>query len=442
MQIRLLNHASVLIEVGSVRLLTDPWFFGTCFDGGWGLRWDAPAAIDQAARATHLWVSHFHEDHFHIPTLKAVLERNPGIVALGNRSWNFQLDAALRRLGFENVVALDERRPTTLAPGVVVERYPATGIDNMLLVRGPGADGRPRTILNYNDCVVPASTRRWLARRFGPIDVFLCNFNHAGKLLRHPLPPVATVHQGLLANFESIFPPFRPRAVLPFASHHIYRAPENAPQNASLLEVERLAEVDRRVVPLRVGETACFAGEARAPRIERHDAGVREAEADLIVRAPGTTRAQLQEAAARFAARIRRAYGPLAAGVPSLVVRVSETGEVVELDPRRGLRPADGNATPDLEAHGSALVRWWSRPYGTDTFCVGAHFGFASKAGVVTFRRLIIAALLAENRLDARSTLEMLTSLQGQRFLWNRREEIAGVLLSRQVGAEYQQPEP
>ena len=107
--ISLLNHASLLIEAGDIKLLTDPWYSGTAFEAGWGLRYDNPAALDRAATATHLWISHFHDDHLHTPTLRQLAERNPNIVFLANQSYNFDMTGAGRKLGFKSVVAFPER---------------------------------------------------------------------------------------------------------------------------------------------------------------------------------------------------------------------------------------------------------------------------------------------------------------------------------------------
>jgi hypothetical protein len=49
----------------------------------------------------------------------------------------------------------------------------------------------------------------------------------------------------------------------------------------------------------------------------------------------------------------------------------------------------------------------------------------------------IALGLLAENRIDAVRILKMLLSRGGWTFLLNRREEILGVLLSRQPYADY-----
>ncbi|MDX2047642.1 MAG: MBL fold metallo-hydrolase, partial [Chitinophagaceae bacterium] len=115
MQIDFLNHASVIISHKETRLLIDPWFWGTCFDGGWGLRFDNPEAIHKAGNCTHLWVSHPHQDHLHKPTLQKILELNPGIQFIGNNSYNFQLDKTAQSLGFKNVTPLYERKTIKLS---------------------------------------------------------------------------------------------------------------------------------------------------------------------------------------------------------------------------------------------------------------------------------------------------------------------------------------
>ena len=37
LEISLISHASILIKVDDIQILTDPWFFGTAFNDGWEL---------------------------------------------------------------------------------------------------------------------------------------------------------------------------------------------------------------------------------------------------------------------------------------------------------------------------------------------------------------------------------------------------------------------
>ena len=66
-------------------LLSDPWFDGTCFDGGWGLRFRYSDALSRARMATHVWISHPHSDHLHVPTLRQVARAMPHVPFLAAR---------------------------------------------------------------------------------------------------------------------------------------------------------------------------------------------------------------------------------------------------------------------------------------------------------------------------------------------------------------------
>jgi hypothetical protein len=426
--ITLLNHASVLIEVGDIALLTDPWYFGYAFEDGWGLRYANDDALAKAAAATHLWISHFHQDHFHVPTLRALAEVNPDVVFLANRSHNFDIGGRARSLGFTNIVPFDERRTMHLRGAVSVTRYPTTGIDNMLLLRGGGL-----SLLNFNDCVIPPLSRRLLARKLGPIDIFMCNFNHAGKLLHQRKTDDARVKASLIANFDRNYAPFRPRYVVPFASHHYYRAPESAAQNSSMLTVGELAETGKHIVPLHVGQRAAF-GPGGGYRLSAGDASAGGSLTE-IGRPGGVPFEELLAAARTYATKIRSGFGPATSLLPVLNVRFYDLGRTMALRLGR-VTEAPAGAAPDIECHSSVARDWFTKPYGTDSTAVGAHFRILSRRKT----RLVLhlaAGLLVENRLDPKSLLSMLASRSGAAFLWNRREEILGILLSRKVYADY-----
>ena len=176
-RIHYLNHASLLVEVGQVRILFDPWLEGTAFSGGWGLRYDNPEAFDLGATATHLWISHWHSDHLHAPSLAKLAERNPDMVVLANVSANFSMIDRMESFDFRDVRPLGEREPFDLDDETTCCRYPTAGIDNMLHIRSGSW-----ALLNYNDCNLPAKAIRSLRRHIGPLDILFTNYNHAGKL--------------------------------------------------------------------------------------------------------------------------------------------------------------------------------------------------------------------------------------------------------------------
>ena len=36
--VKLISHASILVEVNGIVIITDPWFFGAAFNDGWSTR--------------------------------------------------------------------------------------------------------------------------------------------------------------------------------------------------------------------------------------------------------------------------------------------------------------------------------------------------------------------------------------------------------------------
>jgi hypothetical protein len=307
-------------------------------------------------------------------------------------------------------------------------RYPTTGIDNMLLLKGPDW-----TVLNFNDCVISNFAARRLARKIGKVDIFLSNFNHAGKLLRKERIDDAKVKAILVDNFRKTQAPFAPRHVVPFASHHYYRAPESAGQNGAMLTVAELCACNANVVPVEIGTTATFRCDDRS-MIVTGQAETAPNPIEQVVRPASIALDGLRLAAAQHVRKIRSGFGVLARAVPPLNIHISDLDQTVTLRAWHGLEPT-GEA-PDIACHSTALHSWLSKTYGTDSFAVGAHFAIRSKRK----GRLILAiatGLLAENKLDPGSLLKMLVSRSGLRFLLNRREEILGILLSRKVYADY-----
>jgi L-ascorbate metabolism protein UlaG (beta-lactamase superfamily) len=436
LSLSLLNHASILIRHScGISLLTDPWFSGYAFEQGWGLRFQNELAAELARTATHLWISHFHEDHMHMPTLKALHAVNPGIVVLANASFNFKIAAVARRIGFQNIIELGERRPIQLAGGFSVVRYPVTGIDNMLLIDAGG-----HRILNYNDCNLSAFAQKQLADKFGKVDILLSNFNHAGKLLHARKVSQTSIKKKLIENFRSNFEHFSPRVIIPFASHHYYRAPESASQNATMLEPADLRQLDARIVDLNVGDTIHYDAITDSHRVERGQCTANTL--DVIERDQHRNVEELLDAGTTYANKLRSGHGALTRLLPGLGIDIVDLGKRAWFRPATGLTilPADSRRVANISCHSAVLYNWFTKPYGTDAFAVGAHFGMQSSSKG-PLMALIAAGLLVENKLDVKSLLRGLFTMEGRQFLYNRREEILGILVSGKIFADYHKEE-
>lgn len=423
MRIEYLNHASVIIKSGEQSLLCDPWFSGTAFGGGWGLQYDNPEALQKASSCTHLWISHFHPDHLHMPTLKQLAALAPEIKALANDSANFRISEALQNAGFKNIVPLYERRTLPLTSNVKVTRYPTAGIDNMLLIETP--EGR---ILNYNDCHLPIGALKMLMGKIGKVDILLSNFNHAIKFLDNPRKSDDEIRGQLKTNYKKVLDAINPGWAIPFASAHYYRTRDTQWQNQSLLQSEDLVELDARVLPVRIGSEITFDDKLQ-PAFSPPSAKISLNTQDINLETESVPFDTVVNAAAEFGKRLKQSLLGLTFWIPELRIRVEEYGRVIRFDVNKQVFAEVDREIEDahIEAHSSALRQWFTKPYGADSFFIGGHFTVLGES-TSPIKRVLLACSLMEKRLSPRSLAHYLLRPAGIKFLLNRREEIVVTL--------------
>ena len=425
LEVRLLNHASVQIRWGDHALVTDPWYVGECFARGWQLRTDNPNAYDDAAASTHLWISHFHADHFHRPTLRGLARRAPDLTVLTNPCPHFDDVAALTNLGFHRFHPVPTRQRTQIASDFELIRFPVSGIDNTLLLRAG-----PWTILNYNDCNLPRSALQRLLRHIGPVDVLLVNFNHAGRLLGEESDE--EIREGLIRGFAAKRKLVGARWVVPFASFHGYRSKYSFEQNGSMIEPEEL-ENPGDVVPLHPGDSVRF-GEGTSPDVSR--GGLSSEPAVELHYGPSRDAEELLGAVRRLGHRVRRAFLGVSRWIPPLDLWIEDLDRMLCMDVRRGSRWTDaGRDAAHIETHSQAVWNWATADYGSISFQVGAHYRCLTSERRA-LERTLLACGLADNCLDPRSLLHDLGRGVAIPFLWHRREEIGAVLGQRRFGIE------
>ena len=115
MKIKVVSHACVYLDFGEVKLLCDPWLFGTCFNNGWSLklRDDKSEVLSQEEiqKITHIWISHEHPDHFHFPSLKFLISKinKPELVqVITKNDYRTREDVVkvISNIGFSNIFGI------------------------------------------------------------------------------------------------------------------------------------------------------------------------------------------------------------------------------------------------------------------------------------------------------------------------------------------------
>lgn len=156
MQIEYVTHASLSIRSRGITVLTDPFYFFDEIASAF-LRHFPPRQLDADSfgRLDYVYSSHIHIDHSHPETLE-VLKSKIGTVLLP--AGRPGLERRYRDLGFDDIILLENGKPTPLRDGVEVTSYWSDPVDSALVVRMDGV-----TVLHQNDCVLNAETLRLMA---------------------------------------------------------------------------------------------------------------------------------------------------------------------------------------------------------------------------------------------------------------------------------------
>jgi UDP-MurNAc hydroxylase len=179
MRVTMVTHASVIVEAGDVVMWTDPWLMGRAFNESWAL-WPEPPLEQVEAwlpRITHLFVSHEHPDHFHIPTLRWLpADFKKRVPVLFQRLHTDKMPDAFRRFGFKDVRTFRHRELAEISPGVRFYMFQEAPLDASCALIDP--DGR--VMLNLNDCEPSRVDRQWIRKDLGGhVDVLLNQFSIA-----------------------------------------------------------------------------------------------------------------------------------------------------------------------------------------------------------------------------------------------------------------------
>jgi len=176
MKIKFISTASVIITAEDCCIWTDPWTLGKAFNNSWVLFPEIPFDQNDYDRITHVWVSHEHPDHFHIPTLKSLpKDFKERVTLLFQQNHSDKMPNAFRMLGFKNIQLIENRKITSISEKTNIQVVQVGSMDSTLAV----IDG-DHTILNVNDCEVSKKDCKNFLKDLGKIDLALNQFSVAG----------------------------------------------------------------------------------------------------------------------------------------------------------------------------------------------------------------------------------------------------------------------
>ena len=178
MFLQLINHASLVCSNGKKNLLTDPWYNGAVFDGGWKLLIENNKTKIKSLlkNIDFIWYSHEHPDHFSINFLnsfeKEIKERN--IFFLFQKTKDQRVVDFLYKKNF-NIIELNNNEKFQIDLNFDIKIQKVDFYDSALLVNINGIN-----IFNLNDCPLRTESEIKLFRKnYGTCDFLLTQFSYA-----------------------------------------------------------------------------------------------------------------------------------------------------------------------------------------------------------------------------------------------------------------------
>lgn len=227
--VKLLSHASILIETKGIKVLTDPWFFGTAFNDGWELSPLPDKAYVESliSDVDYIWISHEHPDHFHFPTLKWIISVVKKDVKIFFQDTNSEkVIDALTKIGFKNIEKMPHMKKIQVAPGLELACYAHRHLDSALAV----FVNSNFWLLNINDTELNETDTSIIQGNWGSPCVIYNQFSYAGS--DGIVDALALIAADVLNKMIDHHKQLNAQLTVPFASYVRFARRDNAYMNA------------------------------------------------------------------------------------------------------------------------------------------------------------------------------------------------------------------
>jgi len=177
-EITFVNHASVIFSYKKIRLITDPWIFGSAFNNSWELISESKMCIEDFKEISHIWFSHEHPDHFNLTVLNSIpKEIREEITVLFQDTLDHRVAKKCRQLGF-SVIEMKHNKFYKLDDDFQIKCRPYLLYDSLLYLEIGN-----KKILNLNDCGIDSIRQaQYIQKITGNVDLLLTQFGYAAHI--------------------------------------------------------------------------------------------------------------------------------------------------------------------------------------------------------------------------------------------------------------------
>ena len=234
-----INHASYIVETNMSLLLVDPWVEGGAFDNGWSLldqsisNSELVDFISATKKKKYIWLSHEHSDHFSVPFLRKLREKEGDkITFIFQKTLDGRVANFIRKIGFKVIESNDTLEIIDSEMSIVT--FPYEGGDSYCLTKLKNF-----SILNINDCVLSDeksinSVLHNYKKYTDNIDLLLTQFGYAnwvGNKDESNLREISAREK--LDRISLQVKKFCPKSLIPFASFVYFSHKDNFHTNDS-----------------------------------------------------------------------------------------------------------------------------------------------------------------------------------------------------------------
>ena len=234
LNLRWVNHASLVLSDENVRLMSDPWLEGLAFNDGWKLLSPTMFGYDEFKDITHIWFSHEHPDHFAPLVIKKIpLEYRQKITVLYQCTIDNKVAEFCKKQGFKAIIQIYPNDKIKLSEGFTVScQKVKNDTDSWMLIEAHG-----KRLLNLNDCHFHREAKRIekVKKIVGNIDILFNQFSYARWVGNHDQVELHKLKaKEQLEEMKLQIQILNPSYVVPFASFVWFCHEENYFMNASV----------------------------------------------------------------------------------------------------------------------------------------------------------------------------------------------------------------
>ena len=221
-KLTILGHACLYVEFEYVKLLIDPWLYGSTYWRSW---WNYPEINDDnlaIIEPTHIYLTHLHWDHFHGPSLRKFEKFKPTILLPYSCTKRMIVDIK-RDFKFNKVEELRHAKKYFLTDDFEITSYQFGPIiiDSALVINAGG-----KKILDANDTKFFGNSLNQISKIHGDFDFVLRSHSSATEI---PYCIEDSQKYGFTRTPEDYSIDFinfamkvKAKYAIPFASSHIY----------------------------------------------------------------------------------------------------------------------------------------------------------------------------------------------------------------------------